>query len=113
MPYSCPSAVHCACSSGKGVYSRIRLALTSKYETEFSYDVGLALEVPRLTEGQTRRDVAHMNIGKVSTKEESSILKGGRHRDRRTLAPRTIHPIDDIRISGIPCARDVFPAHRQ
>lgn len=87
--------------------------LTSKYESEFRHGARLIFEVSRLTESQARRDVAKMRVGQVSPKEEASILKGGSHRNRRALASRPIHQIDDILIVGVPRTCDVLPAYRE
>jgi hypothetical protein len=47
--------------------------VVAKNESDFSRP-GLTFEVAALTERKTRRDVAYMNIGKVSSKEEAAIF---------------------------------------
>src|SRR3981081_3373285 len=90
---------------------KLRLLLNyivAKHKSDFSHGSGLVLEVAALTEGGSRRDVRRVNPGKISAKEEASVLKGGRHGDRRASAARTEHQIDHIRILAVPRTGDIF-----
>src|SRR5450432_367435 len=85
--------------------------IVAKDESEFRHRPGLTLEVATLAEGQTRRYVAHVNIGKVATEVKASVLEGGSHRDRRALAASTVHQVHHSRIRPAPRAADIFPAY--
>ena len=87
--------------------------IIAKHESYFSHGSRLVFVHARGAEAVARRVADRMNPRKVSPKEEASVLKGGRHSDRRTPAAWTEDQIDDIRIFGATRARDIFPAHRE
>ena len=66
-------------------YGTVPTPAALEQEPKFSDGPGLALKIPTLTEGQTWRDVAHMNVGNVSPNKKlrmlKRMLKSGRHRN--------------------------------
>src|SRR2546422_11679070 len=68
--------------------------IAAKYESDFADGAELVGIVTRGTEDVTWRVAARMSPGKFTAKEESPVLKGGRHGNRRARPARTEHQVD-------------------
>jgi hypothetical protein len=67
--------------------------VVAEHESNFGNRPGLVLIRARRTKGVSRRDAVRMNPRKISSHEETSMLKGRRHSHGRAAAARAVYQI--------------------